>query len=72
MLCIHDNLRFVSVSQTLIVSWIKANLNVFIAPDLWDQFLAVLSSLTAWTELIREWAVCAHQFARFKQSTLQL
>lgn len=43
--------------QTLIVTWIKANLNVVISAKLWDEFLAVLSSLTAWEELIREWAV---------------
>jgi hypothetical protein len=39
------------------VTWIKANLNVIISPELWDQFLVVLSSLTQWEELIREWAV---------------
>ena len=43
--------------QTLIVTWIKANLNVYISTELWDQFLKVLSSLTQWVELIREWAV---------------
>ncbi|XP_023240859.1 ral GTPase-activating protein subunit alpha-1-like isoform X3 [Centruroides sculpturatus] len=42
--------------QTLIVTWIKANLNVIISSDLWDQFLSVLSSLTQWEELIKEWA----------------
>lgn len=42
--------------QTLIVTWIKANLNVIISSDLWDQFLFVLSSLTQWEELIKEWA----------------
>ncbi|KAJ9597262.1 hypothetical protein L9F63_011866, partial [Diploptera punctata] len=45
-----------AIFQTLIVTWIKANLNVIISPDLWDQFLHVLSSLTQWEELIREWA----------------
>ena len=43
--------------QTLIVTWIKANLNVQVSDELWDHFLNVLSSLTAWVELIREWAV---------------
>ena len=43
--------------QTLIVTWIKANLNVLISTELWDEFLAVLSSLTSWIELIREWSV---------------
>ncbi|GAB6020527.1 hypothetical protein CHUAL_003210 [Chamberlinius hualienensis] len=45
-----------AVFQTLIVTWIKANLNVAISIELWDQFLHVLSSLTHWEELIREWA----------------
>ncbi|XP_033736327.1 ral GTPase-activating protein subunit alpha-1-like isoform X2 [Pecten maximus] len=44
------------VFQTLIVTWIKANLNVFISTELWDEFLQVLSSLTSWPELIQEWA----------------
>jgi len=51
------HLYSVSLLQTLIVTWIKANLNVVISPELWDQFLMVLSSLTQWEELIREWAV---------------
>ncbi|XP_032455562.1 probable Rho GTPase-activating protein CG5521 isoform X2 [Nasonia vitripennis] len=45
-----------AIFQTLIVTWIKANLNVVISTQLWDQFLAVLTSLTHWEELIREWA----------------
>ncbi|KAL8608299.1 hypothetical protein ACOMHN_042166 [Nucella lapillus] len=44
------------IFQTLIVTWIKANLNVLISTDLWDEFLSVLSSLTSWSELIKEWA----------------
>ena len=48
--------------QTLIVSWIKANLNVLISAELWDDFLQVLSSLTAWVELIREWAVSTARY----------
>lgn len=46
-----------AIFQTLIVTWIKANLNVVISTSLWDEFLAVLTSLTQWEELIREWAV---------------
>ncbi|XP_037086533.1 ral GTPase-activating protein subunit alpha-1-like [Pollicipes pollicipes] len=42
--------------QTLIVTWVKANLNVAVSVELWDQFLGTLSSLTAWEELIKEWA----------------
>ncbi|XP_043582823.1 probable Rho GTPase-activating protein CG5521 isoform X7 [Bombus pyrosoma] len=45
-----------AIFQTLIVTWIKANLNVVISTQLWDQFLEVLTSLTQWEELIREWA----------------
>ncbi|KAI5706364.1 hypothetical protein M8J75_007340 [Diaphorina citri] len=45
-----------AIFQTLIVTWIKANLNVVIPGELWDQFLSVLSSLTQWEELIKEWA----------------
>ena len=43
--------------QTLIVTWIRANLNVVVTVELWDQFVLTLSSLTVWEELIREWAV---------------
>ncbi|XP_038071739.1 ral GTPase-activating protein subunit alpha-1-like [Patiria miniata] len=42
--------------QTLIVSWIKANLKIRVSKDLWDRFLNVLSSLTHWAELITEWS----------------
>ncbi|XKL61926.1 hypothetical protein PGB90_001759 [Kerria lacca] len=45
-----------AIFQTLIVTWIKANLNVVISSLLWDQFCDVLSSLTMWEELITEWA----------------
>lgn len=46
-----------AIFQTLIVTWIKANLNVSVSRTLWDRFLHVLSDLTRWEELIREWAV---------------
>ncbi|CAH1364634.1 unnamed protein product [Tenebrio molitor] len=45
-----------AIFQTLIVTWIKANLNVMISRELWDRFLLVLTSLTNWEELIKEWA----------------
>ncbi|XP_024085284.1 ral GTPase-activating protein subunit alpha-1 isoform X2 [Cimex lectularius] len=45
-----------AIFQTLIVTWIKANLNVVISQILWDQFFSVLSMLTQWEELIKEWA----------------
>ncbi|KAL5008782.1 hypothetical protein ScPMuIL_014363 [Solemya velum] len=44
------------IFQTLIVTWISANLHVVVGVELWDHFLEVLSSLTSWAELIREWA----------------
>ncbi|XP_051864944.1 ral GTPase-activating protein subunit alpha-1 isoform X6 [Pristis pectinata] len=43
--------------RTLIVAWIKANLDVYVSRDLWDELLVVLSSLTCWEELITEWAM---------------
>ncbi|XP_049755453.1 ral GTPase-activating protein subunit alpha-1 isoform X1 [Elephas maximus indicus] len=43
--------------QTLIVAWIKANLNVYISRELWDDLLLVLSSLTYWEELATEWSL---------------
>lgn len=46
-----------AIFQTLIVTWIKANLNVSVSRSLWDRFLHVLSNLTKWDELIKEWAV---------------
>ncbi|CAG9106107.1 unnamed protein product [Plutella xylostella] len=42
--------------QTLIVTWIKANLNVWVRPELWQNFMELLSRLTHWEELINEWA----------------
>lgn len=42
--------------QTIIVAWVRANLSVFISRELWDELLAVLSSLTYWEELVTEWA----------------
>jgi len=44
-----------AIFQTLIVSWIKANLYVAVSNQLWEEFLDVLSSRTQWEELIREW-----------------
>ncbi|XP_053488271.1 ral GTPase-activating protein subunit alpha-1 isoform X3 [Ictalurus furcatus] len=46
-----------AIFQTLIVAWIKGNLNVFITRDLWDELLSVLSSLTCWEELVTEWSL---------------
>ncbi|XP_066550787.1 ral GTPase-activating protein subunit alpha-1 isoform X2 [Amia ocellicauda] len=46
-----------AIFQTLIVAWIKGNLNVYIFRELWDDLLAVLSSLTCWEELVTEWSL---------------
>lgn len=56
--------------QTLIVTWIRANLNVVITVELWDQFVQTLSSLTVWEELIREWAVSSSLFIFSTSSSL--
>ncbi|XP_026163156.1 ral GTPase-activating protein subunit alpha-1 isoform X7 [Mastacembelus armatus] len=45
------------IFQTLIVAWIKANLNVYISRELWDDLLSVLASLTCWEELVTEWSL---------------
>ncbi|KAG6460480.1 hypothetical protein O3G_MSEX011998 [Manduca sexta] len=42
--------------QTLIVTWIKANLNVAVKPELWQNFMELLMRLTHWEDLIKEWA----------------
>ena len=42
--------------ETLIVTWIKANLNIFVNMELWDRFQGTIRSLIAWEELIKEWA----------------
>ncbi|XP_058847685.1 ral GTPase-activating protein subunit alpha-1 isoform X6 [Acipenser ruthenus] len=46
-----------AVFQTLIVAWIKGNLNVYISRELWDDLLTVLSTLTCWEELVTEWSL---------------
>lgn len=46
--------------QTLIVTFVKANLHIRVSRELWDKFMSVLSSLTHWHQLIAEWSV-SHQ-----------
>jgi hypothetical protein len=38
------------------VTWIKANLNVYVSVSLWEKFHELVSSLTKWEELIKEWS----------------
>ncbi|GAB1601381.1 ral GTPase-activating protein subunit alpha-1-like isoform X7 [Argonauta hians] len=52
------------IFQTLIVTWIKANLSVYISADLWHQLLDVLASLTSWDELIKEWSKTINTLTR--------
>ncbi|NXL49684.1 RGPA1 protein, partial [Podilymbus podiceps] len=49
--------RLDAITTTLIVAWIKANLNVYISRELWDDLLSVMSSLTYWEELATEWSL---------------
>ncbi|XP_040189005.1 ral GTPase-activating protein subunit alpha-1 isoform X9 [Rana temporaria] len=42
--------------QTLIVAWIKSSLHVSVSRELWDDLLAVMSTLTHWEEQATEWA----------------
>jgi hypothetical protein len=42
--------------ETLIVTWIRANLNIHVSLEMWNDFKGRLSRLTKWEELIREWA----------------
>uniref|UniRef100_A0A8C1TU64 Ral GTPase activating protein, alpha subunit 2 (catalytic) n=1 Tax=Cyprinus carpio TaxID=7962 RepID=A0A8C1TU64_CYPCA len=42
--------------KTIFVAWVRSNLTVFISRELWDELLAVLSSLSHWEELVFEWA----------------
>jgi hypothetical protein len=51
-----------SVAQTLIVSWVKASLNVAISVELWDRLQTVLTQLTVSDDLITEWAVRTFPF----------
>ncbi|PIO37498.1 hypothetical protein AB205_0000700, partial [Aquarana catesbeiana] len=42
--------------QTWIVAWIKSSLHVSVSRELWDDLLAVMSTLTHWEEQATEWA----------------
>uniref|UniRef100_A0A8C6TN36 Ral GTPase activating protein, alpha subunit 2 (catalytic) n=1 Tax=Neogobius melanostomus TaxID=47308 RepID=A0A8C6TN36_9GOBI len=53
--CFAESLASI-LFRTIIVAWVRANLCVFISRELWDELLAVLSSLTCWEELVAEWA----------------
>ncbi|PIO37499.1 hypothetical protein AB205_0000700, partial [Aquarana catesbeiana] len=44
------------VAHTWIVAWIKSSLHVSVSRELWDDLLAVMSTLTHWEEQATEWA----------------
>lgn len=41
--------------QTLLVSWIRANLYVHISNNMWVEFQHLISKLVQWKELVDEW-----------------
>jgi len=55
-LIVQSNLASV-IYQTVIVSWIKASLNVHVSRALWDQIVTVFQRRTNWKDLIVEWSV---------------
>lgn len=57
--------------QTLIVAWIKGNLNVYISRELWDDLLSVLSSLTCWDELVTEWSLTMETLTKVLEVIIQ-
>lgn len=42
--------------QTLIVTWIRANINVPIPLSIWQEFQSTMIHLSGWEEMIREWS----------------
>ena len=46
------------VLQTLFVCFLRASMATKVSPQLWDNLLAVLSSLTQWREVVQQWKVC--------------
>lgn len=59
-------------TQTLIVAWIKGNLNVYISRELWDDLLSVLSSLTCWDELVTEWSLTMETLTKVLNATRRI
>lgn len=56
--------------QTLFVTWIRASLEVYLTKELWDELLRVLTSLTNWEELIKEWASTMDTLTRVMTKTV--
>ena len=42
--------------QTLIVTWIRANINVPLPLSIWQEFQATMIQLSGWEEMVREWS----------------
>ena len=43
--------------KTLFVCYLRASMVTRVSPALWDNLLAVLSSLTQWKEVVQQWQV---------------
>lgn len=54
----HMLLCVLCVLQTLFVCFLRASMVTKVSPQLWDNLLAVLSSLTEWREVVQQWKVC--------------
>lgn len=53
-----------SFFQTFIVSWIRANLYIYIPSQMWEQFHLSISKLVNWKPLIDEWGVLMNALTR--------
>ncbi|KAI1284840.1 putative Rho GTPase-activating protein [Halotydeus destructor] len=56
--------------QTLIVTWIRANINVCISQNLWEHFQSTISKQTHWEELIKEWSKTMDTITRVMSRTV--
>ena len=43
--------------QTVMVCYLRASMVFGVSPQLWDDLLSVLSSLTQWKEVVNQWKV---------------
>ncbi len=48
--------------QTLLIYYLRASMATKVSHRLWDDLLAVVSSLTRWREVITEWQVRTNQY----------
>ncbi|XP_065562907.1 ral GTPase-activating protein subunit alpha-1-like [Artemia franciscana] len=59
-----------AILETLIVTWIRANLQVAVSGSLWDLFVKVLSSLSDWETLVLQWAGTMDRMTRILAKNL--